>query len=186
MSPASSPELSDFKLRQCPHKISLRFRHNTLDPADITATLGIKPLRCWRAGAPRCTPKGNPLEGTWPQSFWAASLADGQWPKEPLVDALSGVVTLVELHWRPLQQTRVLRRAMECKGSGYFLDRNMRNGGRRADPAVAWGPSQDPKPSKRPIVSTMCSPDGAITRHRIRCCCCWLSLSLKACTIMIR
>jgi len=52
-----------------------------VDPADITATLGIKPIRCWRAGEPRCTPKGNPLEGTWPQTFWSATLAMVNGPK---------------------------------------------------------------------------------------------------------
>jgi len=81
-------------------KICLRFRHPTADPADITLTLGINPSRSWRVGEPRCTPKGNPLEGTWPDTYWTAILTEGQWPQEGLADTLGGLLDQIAAHKR--------------------------------------------------------------------------------------
>src|SRR5262249_16057087 len=87
-------------------KISLRFRHPTADPADITLTLGINPSRSWRVGEPRSTPKGTPLEGKWPDSCWAAVLAAGQWPPRGLVDPLRDLLDQLEAHKHFFPQIR--------------------------------------------------------------------------------
>jgi hypothetical protein len=68
--------------------------------------LGINPSRSWRAGEPRSTPKGNPLEGTWPKSYWTASLVEGQWPREQLEDAINGVLDQLAAHKDYFHQIR--------------------------------------------------------------------------------
>ena len=63
-------------------RISLRFRHPSVDPEKITEALGIEPDRCWKAGEPRRTPTGTPLDGTYPDSYWVVDIAAGRWPVE--------------------------------------------------------------------------------------------------------
>ncbi|MGH8288492.1 MAG: DUF4279 domain-containing protein [Steroidobacteraceae bacterium] len=56
--------------------VSLRIRHPTMDPATITATLGIQPQHTWRAGQPRCDPAGSELGGGHRDSYWMGRLMD--------------------------------------------------------------------------------------------------------------
>ncbi len=56
--------------------VSLRIRHPTIDPATITATLGIQPQHTWRAGQPRCDPAGAELGGEHHDSYWMGRLMD--------------------------------------------------------------------------------------------------------------
>lgn len=56
--------------------VSLRIRHPTIDPATITATLGIEPQHAWKAGEPRCDPAGAQLGGAHHDSYWMARLMD--------------------------------------------------------------------------------------------------------------
>jgi len=57
--------------------ISLRIRHPSIAPGEITRTLGIEPQHTWTAGDSRRGPAGEPLEGTYRESFWMARLMDG-------------------------------------------------------------------------------------------------------------
>jgi len=57
--------------------ISLRIRHPSIAPGEITRTLGIEPQHTWTAGDSRRGPTGEPLEGTYRESFWMARLMDG-------------------------------------------------------------------------------------------------------------
>lgn len=45
--------------------------HPNADPAEITREIGLTPLRAWRFGEPRFTPKGTRLEGTWHDTRWS-------------------------------------------------------------------------------------------------------------------
>lgn len=56
--------------------VSLRIRHPTVDPATITATLGIRPQHTWQAGQPRCDPAGVELGGKHHDSYWVGGLTD--------------------------------------------------------------------------------------------------------------
>lgn len=56
--------------------ISLRIRHPTIDPATISARLGIESQHTWRAGEPRCDPAGADLGGTHHDSYWMGRLMD--------------------------------------------------------------------------------------------------------------
>ena len=56
--------------------VSLRIRHPTIDPATISAALGIEPLHTWRAGEPRCDQAGAELGGAHHDSYWMGRLMD--------------------------------------------------------------------------------------------------------------
>jgi hypothetical protein len=56
--------------------ISLRIRHPAIDPATITAALGIQPQHTWGAGEPRCDPAGAELGGAHRDSYWMGRLMD--------------------------------------------------------------------------------------------------------------
>lgn len=56
--------------------VSLRIRHPTVDPATITATLGMQPQHTWRAGQARCDPAGAQLGGEHHDSYWMGKLMD--------------------------------------------------------------------------------------------------------------
>jgi Domain of unknown function (DUF4279) len=50
--------------------VSLRIRHPTIDPAEITRTLGIEPQHSWRAGESRRAAQGQRGEGSYRESYW--------------------------------------------------------------------------------------------------------------------
>jgi hypothetical protein len=45
--------------------------HPDADPADITRQIGLPPLRAWRCGEARFTPKGTRLDGAWRDTRWS-------------------------------------------------------------------------------------------------------------------
>jgi hypothetical protein len=76
-------------------RISLRVRHPSMDPEQITEALGIKPKHFWKAGEPRQTPKGTPLAGSNRDTYWTAEIAAGRWPlkvNEAIYDILRRLV----------------------------------------------------------------------------------------------
>jgi hypothetical protein len=53
---------------------SLHILHVDLDPATVSKTLNLLPRTSHRAGDPRKTPSGRPLEGVYPTGHWGAEL----------------------------------------------------------------------------------------------------------------
>lgn len=51
-------------------QVSLCVKHPHIDPARITAALKLSPKRTMRAAAPRTTPRGDPLGGTYDFTYW--------------------------------------------------------------------------------------------------------------------
>jgi hypothetical protein len=51
--------------------VSLSIRHPDIDPAVISAALGLVPKWASRAGMPRTAPKGEPSRGTYQVSHWS-------------------------------------------------------------------------------------------------------------------
>ena len=49
--------------------ISLRLRHARDDVGALLEQWGMDVRRSWIAGTPRTTPRGSPLNGTWPDSY---------------------------------------------------------------------------------------------------------------------
>jgi hypothetical protein len=79
------------------YKISLRVRHPSMDPAEITHAVDLIPWRCWPAQEPRTTPLGKPLGGIWPHTYWTARVMEGEWPGKDLQVAIGEVVDWLEL-----------------------------------------------------------------------------------------
>src|SRR5436305_78106 len=50
--------------------VPLSISHPDIDPVEISRAVNLTPKRMTRAGAPRTTPKGDPLEGTYQFSHW--------------------------------------------------------------------------------------------------------------------
>jgi hypothetical protein len=87
---AAGDERSHYRFR-----ISLRFRHPSMAPEQITEAMGIEPWRSWKAGEPRQTPKGTPLAGVNRETYWTAEIVAGRWPSdlnEAIHDTLKGFV----------------------------------------------------------------------------------------------
>jgi Domain of unknown function (DUF4279) len=81
--------------------INLRIWHPNIDPALITAKLGLKPIVQHHAGLPRTTPKGRALGGTYSESHWNADpFEHGEYKstEESVEDVLMSVVELLAPH----------------------------------------------------------------------------------------
>ena len=78
------------------YKISLRLRHPSLDPQEITRTLRLAPSRSWQAGGKRATPKGGPLQGTYRETYWTTALIERGSDSQGLPDAIGAL--LGQLH----------------------------------------------------------------------------------------
>jgi Domain of unknown function (DUF4279) len=63
------------------YKISLRFRHPSIDPKKITEAMGIKPETMNEVGKPRKTPIGTPLPGLNSKTYWSANIS-GSKPRQ--------------------------------------------------------------------------------------------------------
>jgi Domain of unknown function (DUF4279) len=70
MSEEAARELSDSG--SC--SVSLRIRHPSCDPHEITSELGLKPDHSWTCGEPRRSEAGLALGGMRHDSYWTASL----------------------------------------------------------------------------------------------------------------
>jgi Domain of unknown function (DUF4279) len=54
--------------------MSLRIRHPSVEPAEITRILGLEPQHTWRAGDTRRDASGDQLGGSYRESYWIARL----------------------------------------------------------------------------------------------------------------
>jgi hypothetical protein len=54
--------------------VSLSVTHPNIDPKEISKSLELAPKNMTRAGAPRTTPTGTPLEGSYEFSCWTHEL----------------------------------------------------------------------------------------------------------------
>jgi hypothetical protein len=105
------------------YDISLRVRHPSMDPAEISAALKLEPIRMWRAGDPRKTPKNTPLEGTWHDTCWTADVFKGECPNRTLAAALSEQVNRFSHHKSFFVKIRDERGRVEFY-VGWFIDGN--------------------------------------------------------------
>src|SRR5436190_21975350 len=58
-------------VQPAPLSMRLLLIHPNADPSDITREIGLAPLRAWRCGETRFTPRGAPLEGVWRDTRWS-------------------------------------------------------------------------------------------------------------------
>lgn len=83
--------------------LSLRIRHPSIEPGEITRTLGIEPQHTWKAGDARRGPEGETLEGSYRETYWMARLVEAPQVSSDLVSVESLLLkTLAQLR-RSLQ-----------------------------------------------------------------------------------
>ena len=104
------------KLRQFdsePFQLSLRIRHPSLDPDELSREFSIEAAHCFRAGDPR--PSRTGITSVHPESYWLGALSTANWPAEftsPGVHRLLaaqerlGVVATRSLGWALALSTR--------------------------------------------------------------------------------
>ena len=93
--------------------VSLSIRHPSIDPREITRTLGFEPQHSWRAGELRRTAQGHPLEGTYHESYWTGEFRE-------LDSSLRGVVDI---------EAVLLAAVVQLRRSQPFLSRLQADGG---------------------------------------------------------
>ena len=104
------------KLRQLdsePFQLSLRIRHPSLDPEELSREFKIEAAHCFRAGEPRSSRSG--IASVHPESYWLGALNTAGWPVDvnhPGVRSLLasrervGVVATRNLSWALSLSTR--------------------------------------------------------------------------------
>jgi hypothetical protein len=60
-----------------PYSISLRIRHASIDPAELTRAFGVEPLHSFRAGDPRAASGQRSGSARHTGSYWLADLKEG-------------------------------------------------------------------------------------------------------------
>jgi hypothetical protein len=70
-----------------PVELSLRIRHPDIDPAEISAGVGLEPEHCFRAGEPRKTRGQDHAAGKHTQTYWLAAIDPDAWD-EPIGESL--------------------------------------------------------------------------------------------------
>jgi hypothetical protein len=66
-------------LQPRPFQLSLRIRHPSIDPAEISKGLGIEPEHSFRAGQPRHSKSGVAPATVHTESYWLAPLSPESW-----------------------------------------------------------------------------------------------------------
>jgi hypothetical protein len=85
-----------------PFQLSLRVRHPSMDPADISQTLNIKAEHSFRAGDPRPSSGGGATGSVHAESYWLGELK----PIGPLADISFPMDSRSQMAQRQLNATR--------------------------------------------------------------------------------
>lgn len=70
------------KTAPAPFEVSLRIRHPSLDPAELSREFNIKPEHAFRAGDPRPARSGMAAASVHTESYWLGALNVGSWPPD--------------------------------------------------------------------------------------------------------
>ena len=79
----------------------LRVRHPSMDPAELSSTLGLAPVHAWAAGSARASDTGDGGRGKHPDTYWLAPLGDAGWHKSKAGEAAGADAG--KFFWPPLQ-----------------------------------------------------------------------------------
>lgn len=63
-----------------PYELSLRIRHPSIDPADLSRELGLAVKHSFRAGEPRQSYGGVTFASVYGESYWLGTLDPASWP----------------------------------------------------------------------------------------------------------
>jgi hypothetical protein len=72
--------------RKSPFELTLRIRHPSMDPEEISRELRITPEHSFKVGDPRESSSGNAVTAVHCESYWLATLNPADWPAEQLAD----------------------------------------------------------------------------------------------------
>jgi hypothetical protein len=72
-------------LQPPPFQLSLRIKHPSMDPADISKELGIDPAHSFGAGQPRQSKSGLLPAAVHTETYWLAPLNPGPWFGNPTI-----------------------------------------------------------------------------------------------------
>jgi hypothetical protein len=103
--------------------------HPTIDPSDISDTLGLEACNAHRVGDQRVTPKGNRLSGTYPDTRWRHSVRY-EVRRQHFAREIQGFVNRLIPHKEFLHHLRATggRTCLNLQfGDGYFGDEIMRD-----------------------------------------------------------
>jgi hypothetical protein len=81
------------------YRVSLRIRHPSIDPAELTTQLGLAPLHSWRAGDERPAQAAEPAAGSYRETYWLANLprvVSDLIPELPLEGALMFALAMIQ------------------------------------------------------------------------------------------
>jgi hypothetical protein len=96
-----------------PFQLSLRIRHPSLDPQELSREFNIEAAHCFRAGDPRASRSG--IASVHPESYWLGALHTASWPVEATAPEVLhlladqqriGVVAMRSLGWLLSLSTR--------------------------------------------------------------------------------
>jgi hypothetical protein len=96
-----------------PFQLSLRIRHPSLDPEELSREFSIEAEHCFRAGDPRASRSG--IASVHPESYWLGALNTANWPadvslpksrRQPADRERVGVVATRSLGWALSLSTR--------------------------------------------------------------------------------
>lgn len=96
-----------------PFQLSLRIRHPSLDPEELSREFNIEAAHCFRAGEPRASRSG--IASVHPESYWLGALNTANWPAEATAPEVLhlladqqrvGVVAMRSLGWLLSLSTR--------------------------------------------------------------------------------
>jgi hypothetical protein len=74
-----------------PFQLSLRIRHPSIDPEELSREFSIEAAHCFRAGDPR--PSRSGISSVHPESYWLGALNTANWPTEDVTSP--GVLRLL-------------------------------------------------------------------------------------------
>jgi len=78
--------------------LTLRIRHPSIDPQEITDSLGMLPLAFWKAGDPRRDGRGQRLQSRYRESYWTGAFTSaGRLPSAVSTAEASLMLALVSL-----------------------------------------------------------------------------------------
>ncbi len=106
--------------------VELFIVHPTLDPAEISAALGLDAKFSHRVGEQRKTPRGKPLKGTYQDTRWKHSRRH-ETPDQWFADKVAELLGRIEPHREFLKKLRATGGTayviVQFLGDGYFGDK---------------------------------------------------------------
>jgi hypothetical protein len=128
MSEEAAREVSE--LGSC--SVSLRIRHPSCDPHQITSELGLKPEYSWTCGEPRRSEGGLALGGMRHDTYWTASLPGvsmAQWQTNETNPGLPRLMATGDLPGAMAQLQMQLQIMAQIRRNRAFLERLIGEGG---------------------------------------------------------